>query len=135
MCANHAGYLKFLVLKHFQNFMRLKILSVHNTMDRVREITKFFNYSQKEEQVLHKYVDLLKPKKFLCKKLHVCQPCWVSQILGLEKFSEFYEALVKTFAKIYHKEEGRFNWYSVKKRICFLTLITTFDFIVTMVVF
>ena len=104
-------------------------------MDRVREITKFFNYSQKEEQVLHKYVDLLQPKEFLCKKLHVCQPCWVSQILGLETFSEFYEALVKTFAKIYHKEEGRFNWYSVKKRICFLTLLTTFDFIVTMVVF
>ena len=99
-------------------------------MDRVREITKFFNYSQKEEQVLHKYVDLLKPKEFLCKKLHLCQPCWVSQILGLDTFSEFYEALVKTFAKIYHKEEGRFNWYSVKKIICFLTLIT-FDFIVT----
>ena len=28
-------------------------------MDRIREITKFFNYSQEREQVLEKYVDLL----------------------------------------------------------------------------
>ena len=36
-----------------------KITSVHNLMDRIREITKFFNYSQEREQVLEKYVDLL----------------------------------------------------------------------------
>ena len=50
-----------------------KITSVHNLIDTIREITKFFNYSQTREQVLEKYVDLLKSKDFLHKKLQdVC---------------------------------------------------------------
>ena len=75
-------------------------------MDRIREITEFFNYSQTREQVLEKYVYLLKSKEFLHKKLQdVCRTRWVSRILGLEIFLEFYEALVKTFEEIYHNEE------------------------------
>ena len=105
-------------------------------MDRIREITEFFNYSQTREQVLEKYVYLLKSKEFLHKKLQdVCRTRWVSRILGLEIFLEFYEALVKTFEEIYHNEERKFNRDSVKKAFCFLSLITTLDFIVTMVVF
>ena len=59
-------------------------------MDKIREITEFFNYLQTREQVLEKYVDLLKSKEFLSKKLQdVCQTCWVSQILGLETLNIF----------------------------------------------
>ena len=59
-----------------------KITSVHNLMDRIREIIEFFNYSQTRDQVLDKYVDLLKSKDFLHKTLQdVCQTKWVSRIL------------------------------------------------------
>ena len=70
------------------------------------------------------------------KKLQdVCQTRWVSRILGLETFLELYEALVKIFEEIYHQEEGKFNRDSVKRASWFFLLITTFDFIVKMVVF
>ena len=70
------------------------------------------------------------------KKLQdVCRTRWVSLILVLETFLEFYEALVKTFEEIYHSEERTFNRGSVKKAVCFLSLITTFYFTVTVVVF
>ena len=65
----------------------------------------------------------------------MCRTRCLSRIPGLETFLEFYEALVKTFEEIYHKEEGKFNRDSVKKAFWFLSLITTFDCIVTMVVF
>ena len=56
-----------------------KITSVHNLMERIREITELFNYSQTREQALGKYVDLLKLKDFLRKKLqNVCRTRWVS---------------------------------------------------------
>ena len=51
-----------------------KITRVHNLMDRIREIAEFFDYSQTREQVLEKYVDQLKSKEFLHKKLwDVCR--------------------------------------------------------------
>ena len=50
-----------------------KITSVHNLMDRITEITEFFNYSQTREQVLEKYIHLNKSKVFLRQKIQdVC---------------------------------------------------------------
>ena len=96
-------------------------------MDRIRKITEFFNYSEKREQFVEKFVDLLKLKDFLLRKLQdVCRTRWVSHIFVLETFLELYEALVKTSEEIFHNEEGKFNQDSVKK---------TFDFIVTVVLF
>ena len=97
-----------------------KITSVHNLMDRITEITEFFNYLQTREQVLEKYIDLIKSKDFLYQNIQdVCLTCWVSWIVALEQFLEFHEALVKTFEEIYHNEEGKFNRDSVKKIFCF----------------
>ena len=105
-------------------------------MDRIRKITEFFNYSEKREQFVEKFVDLLKLKDFLLRKLQdVCRTRWVSHIFVLETFLELYEALVKTSEEIFHNEEGKFNQDSVKKAFCFLSLITTFDVIVTVVLF
>ena len=95
-------------------------MSVHNLMDRITEITEFFNYSQTREQVLEKYIDLNKSKVFLRQKIQdVCLTRWLSWIVGLEKCLEFHEALVKTFEEIYHNEEGKFNRDSIKKMFCF----------------
>ena len=89
-------------------------------MNRITEITEFFNYSQTREQVLMKYIDLFKSKDFLRQKIQdVCLTRWVSWIGGLEKFLEFHEALVETFEEMYHNEEGEFNRDSVKKIFCF----------------
>ena len=90
-------------------------------MDRIKEITEFLNYSKTWEQVLEKYVDLLQSKDFLHQKLQdVCQTRWVSQIISLETFLKFYEALVKTFEEIYHNEEGKLKRDSVKSILFFI---------------
>ena len=113
-----------------------KFITVHNLMDRIRKIKEFFNYSETREQVLEKFVDLLKLKDFLLRRLQdVCRTRWVSRIFALETFLEFYEALVRTSEEIFHNEKGKFNQDSVQKAFCFLSLITTFDFIVTVVLF
>ena len=80
-----------------------RITSVQNFMDRIREITEFFNYSQTRKQVLEKYVELLRSKVFLSKKLQdLCRTRWASRVVGIETFLEFYEALLKTFEENYH---------------------------------
>ena len=80
---------KTLYMHYFNHRLNLsvantfKITSVHNLMDRIREITEFFNYSQTRKQVLEKYVDLLKSKDFLRKKL---QDAGYLEFLALKHF-------------------------------------------------
>lgn len=78
---------------------------MRNLIDKARETTEFFNYSQKGNNV----------ELFRKKLQDMCRTDWVSGFLGFETFLEFYETLVKPFEEIYHNEEGKFNQDSVKK--------------------
>ena len=59
-----------------------KIKTVHNLMDRIKEITEFLNYSQTREQVLEKCVDLLQSKDFFASEATGC----VSNALGISNY-------------------------------------------------
>ena len=79
-CASHRLNLGAAVAFENQN--------VSNMMDRVKQISKFVNYSLKRQQLLEENIKKLNPGCKYTKLLDVCRTRWILRIDGLERFLE-----------------------------------------------
>ena len=107
------------------------VVSVRNTLDHIKDISYFFNLSQPRQQCLEKIINEICPDTKKTKLKDVCRTRWLERIDGLDTFEELFVAIVNTFEDM--TSNIKCNRDTSTKASAFLKLVTSFDFIVPMV--
>lgn len=111
------------------------VLEVKNVMEQIQSVTYFFAYSETREKLLTEMVKKYRPDVTKKKLIDVCRTRWVSRVVGLENFEEFYVPLVLTFEIMFNSLPcGPYNSETRSKASSLHTLITSFKFIATLVI-
>ena len=110
-----------------------QIQIVRNMIDYVKFISSFFSNSLKHQLLLEDMVKKLTAHCKHTKLLHFCKTRWVLLIDGLEWLLEMYSTVAETLFAIRDNDDGSWNT-SASKADSLSSIITSFDFIVTLVV-
>ena len=108
---------------------------VRDVMDHVRVASQFFNFSPKRFKLLVKTIKEICPASSHMCLINVCKIRWVARIDGLSVFIEIFLAVVKCFETIRDNVDKSWNVESTRKACYLFILVTSFLFIVTLVVF
>ena len=106
---------------------------VRNVMDQIKEISYFFNLSQTRQNVLEKSISEHSPDSKKKKLIDVCRTRWVERVYGLDIFEEIYVSIVFAFEEMSLNVDRKSNRDTSSKASSLLKLITSFEFIVTLV--
>ncbi|XP_065069046.1 52 kDa repressor of the inhibitor of the protein kinase-like isoform X1 [Rhopilema esculentum] len=107
--------------------------NVSNMMDRVKQISNFFNYSPKRQLLLEENIKKLNPNCKYTKLLDICRTRWVMRIDGLARFLEMYEAIVETMLTISQNRDRSWNSCAADAS-SFWSLLVNFNFLMTLAV-
>ena len=118
-CASHRLNLCAAVAFENQN--------VSNMMDRVKQISEFFNYSPKRQQLLEENTKKFNPDCKYTKLLDVYRTRWILHIDGLARFLEMYEAIVETMFVNCSNKDGKWRTCA-GEAYSFQTLLLNFNF-------
>lgn len=109
------------------------ILSVRNVFDKVKEISYFFNLSSTRQNVLESSIIEHCPDSRRHKLKDVCRTRWVERIDGLNIFQQLFPSIVYAFQNML-SPGSKSNRDTKTKASTFLSCITTFEFVYTLVV-
>lgn len=107
---------------------------VRNLIDQVGELTYFFGFSQSRKQILEKEIEHRCPEVNRKKLKDPGRTRWIERIIGLDTFQETYVAVFHALDKMSVNHEKIVNRETSAKATSFLKLISSFSFIVTLVI-
>ena len=110
-----------------------QIQIVRNMMDHVTSISSFFSNSPKRQLLLEDMVKKFTPHSKHTKLLDVCKTRWVLRIDGLDRLLEMHSAVAETMFLIRDNDDGSWST-SASEADSLSSIITSFDFIITLVV-
>lgn len=112
----------------------LSITEITEMLKHVKDISNFIKISQTrsipfEESVKSSNLDTKKTKL-----VDVCRTRWVERIEGLNTFNELFVPLFRLLEEIRNGTTDEYNKNMKRDALTYLTLISRFDFIVTLVI-
>ena len=112
----------------------LSITEITEMLKHVKDISNFIKISQTrsipfEESVKSSNVDTKKTKL-----VDVCRTRWVERIEGLDTFNELFIPLFHLLEEIRNSSTDEYNKNIKRDALTYLTLISRFDFIVSLVI-
>ena len=111
-----------------------KVQPVRNMMDHVKDVSYFYNLSQNRQQCLELHVGEHCPGIKRKKLKDVCRTRWMEMISGLDVFEELFVAIVFSLSAMDINVDRKYNAATSSKAHSFLKLLTSFDFIVSLVI-
>ncbi|XP_057307639.1 52 kDa repressor of the inhibitor of the protein kinase-like [Hydractinia symbiolongicarpus] len=108
------------------------VQTIRNVLDNIKEISYFFNFSQVREDMFVKNIKLYAPDSLKNKLKDVCRTRWIERVEGMDTFQELYVPLVFTLEEMFVQRQCNIDTSS--KALSLYKLITSFDFIITMVI-
>ncbi|XP_057316859.1 52 kDa repressor of the inhibitor of the protein kinase-like [Hydractinia symbiolongicarpus] len=108
------------------------VQTIRNVLDNIKEISYFFNFSQVREDMFVKNIELYAPDSLKNKLKDVCRTRWIERVEGMDTFQELYVPLVFTLEEMFVQRQCNIDTSS--KALSLYKLITSFDFIITMVI-
>ena len=106
---------------------------VRDVLDRIKELSFFFNFSEPRQKMLHLSIEIHAPDCLKKKLKKVCRTRWAEQITGLDDFENLYILIVFCLESM-NVNAGRVcNRETSTKASSFYKLIASFDFIATLV--
>ena len=107
---------------------------VQNMMNTVRVVAEFYNFSPKRFSHLTKKIkEAISPARHT-HLIDVCRTRWVARLDGLDVFIELFSAIVDSMDEIKCNADRTWNNDSTQKASCLYHSITTFQFLVTLVI-
>jgi hypothetical protein len=122
---------------HKLNLVIVHSCSVYNirkTMDEIKQITYFFNFSETRLKVLERNIKELCEDTKSTKLYDVARTRWVERIIGMGNFQDLFEAILATFEEMALNLENKINRDTVSKATSHRNALERFDFIVSMVI-
>ncbi|KXJ14854.1 52 kDa repressor of the inhibitor of the protein kinase [Exaiptasia diaphana] len=117
-----------------------EIQMIRNMIGTLNEICLFFKYSPKRNLLLQAVINNVRPETRRSNLISLCKTRWVERHEAFEVFYSLYKAVVKTVEvitneRLYAEDYGTWQWdqETRTKANGFLTAITQFQFIVTMI--
>ena len=107
---------------------------VRNCFAQIKELSYFFNFSLTRQMLLEKNVLKYCPDSRKSKLKDVCRTRWVERIVGLDLFEELFVAIFFTLDERASNLENQCNPSTSSKALSFLTLLSSFKFIVALVI-
>ncbi|XP_020899640.2 52 kDa repressor of the inhibitor of the protein kinase [Exaiptasia diaphana] len=119
-----------------------EIQMIRNMIGTLNEICLFFKYSPKRNLLLQAVINNVRPETRRSNLISLCKTRWVERHEAFEVFYSLYKAVVKTVEvitneRLYAEDYGTWQWdqETRTKANGFLTAITQFQFIVTMITY
>ena len=111
------------------------IVSVRNLMSTVKDVTYFFKFSPIRANHLEKFIlSKEEAKRVKTKLLDPSHARWVARSDGLDLFEDEFVSMVKTLEFFGLNPESKVNSDTVSRSQALLNHLSTFPFIVTLVV-
>ena len=107
---------------------------VRNVLAQIKELSYFFNFSQTRQILLERNVLKFSPSSRKMKLKDVCRTRWIERINGMDTFEELFVPLFFTLTEMSLNLEKQCNPDTSSKATSFLALISTFQFIVSLVI-
>ncbi|XP_046861158.1 52 kDa repressor of the inhibitor of the protein kinase-like [Xenia sp. Carnegie-2017] len=107
---------------------------VRNVFSQIKELSYFFNLSDGRQMLLSKAVEDYCPHSGKSKLKDVCRTRWIERIDGLDIFQELFLPIFHTLTEMSHNAGHVCNPETSSKASSFLALISTFRFIVSLVI-
>ena len=101
---------------------------IRNTMDTIGELSRFFSFSPKRQQLLKTKINELNPNSNKQKLQDICVTRWLGRIDAIESFLELMEPVLETLDTIRQNNKD-WNRETVTKASGFLTAIEDFQFL------
>ncbi|XP_065645268.1 52 kDa repressor of the inhibitor of the protein kinase-like [Hydra vulgaris] len=103
-------------------------------MEQVKQLSYFFNFPESRQNLLEAAITKHCPSATKKKLIDVCHTRWVERITGLDDFESLFVPIVFCLEGMSMILEKKCNKETSSQTSCFLKLITTFDFIASLVV-
>ena len=107
---------------------------VRNTFMQIKEISYFFNLSDGRRMCLEKNVLNHCPGSRKLGLQDVCRTRWIERVDGMDIFQELFVPIFNTFEEMSTNAAKSFNNETSSKASSFLSLISSFQFIVALVI-
>ena len=107
---------------------------VRNVLLQVKELSYFFNLSPMRQQLLEKNVLKYCPESTRSKLKDVCRTQWIEKVTGMDTFQELFVAICYTLEQMSINENKEVNRETSDKALNFLKLISSFSFLISLVV-
>ena len=107
---------------------------VRNALGQIKELSYFFNLSQGRQMLLEKNVLKYCPESKKLKLKDVCRTRWIERINGMDIFQELFIPIFFTLSEMSLNVESQCNPATSSKATSFLALISSFQFIVALVI-
>ena len=111
-----------------------KLQEVRNMMEQIKQLSYSFNFSESRQNLLEAAITEHCPSATKKKLIDVCRTRWVERITGLDDFESMFVPMVFCLEVRSMNLEKKCNKETSSQASCFLKLITTFDFIATLVI-
>ena len=110
------------------------IQSVQNLMDHIKEVCIFFKYSEPRTKCLKHKIEKHCPEESRTKLINVCETRWVAKIEGMCIFQSLFVAIVFALKKLAKNKKKEYRTDTTAGATSLFKLLTSFDFIVTLVI-
>ena len=107
---------------------------VRNIMTQIKDLAGFFNHSPNRQLMFEKNISLHAKETKRKKLINVCKTRWVERIDGLDVFQELLIPIFFTLEEMSLNEEGKCNVSTSSQATSFLAIISSFNFIVSLVI-
>ena len=103
-------------------------------MTQVKELSSFFNNYQNRQIIFEKNISIHSKDSKKKRLKDVCRTRWVDRIDGMDVFQELFIPIYFTLKEMSLNEEGQCNPSTSSQATSFLALISSFQFIVSLVI-
>ena len=110
------------------------IILVRNVLEQIKQLSYFFNLSQNRQIMLEKSIATYCPESRVTKLKDVCRTRWVERITGMDTFEELFVPIYFTLDEMSLNLNKQCNRDTSDKACSFLKLISSFSFIVSLVI-
>ena len=106
---------------------------IRNVMDKVKEISYFFNFSEKRQTLLVQSIKTYCPESRKKKLIDVCRTRWLEKLEGLDVFQDLYVPIFHCLHDMALNENKICNNDTSTKALSLSKAISDFEFIVSLV--
>ena len=111
-----------------------KIRTVKNMMDTIKKCSDVFRHSPKKDLVFKKTSQEELPDEIHRKLFDVCRTRWILRLDGMERFQVMLKPILCTLEKIANNFDGSYKSEARSDANGLLHRISTFDFVINLVV-
>ena len=111
-----------------------KLSSVRNLVDVIKDISYYFNFSPIWAKNLQNFINKYDQGRTECKLIDVFRTRWISRIDGFDVFEELFTYVVEPLDYFSVNPESTINRDTSIKAQALLNHISTFNFIVSLVI-